>query len=107
MEMFYSRWVMAEELGYEPKTTFWQDFSIADRFGIDAIKDTFKRAFDEWKEDYIYLTELVMVVNHKSWQYQDKPEYCELYADLYYEARDYALDNLKGEELSYYFAVTD
>ena len=26
--------------GYEMQTTFWQDFSIADRFGIDAIKDT-------------------------------------------------------------------
>ncbi len=23
-------WKMAREIGYEPKTTFWQDFSIAD-----------------------------------------------------------------------------
>ena len=30
-------------------TTFWQDFSIADAFGVAAIKDTFKRAFAEWK----------------------------------------------------------
>ncbi len=32
-------------MGYEQKTTFWMDFSIADKFGIAAIKDTYKRAF--------------------------------------------------------------
>ena len=54
--------------GYETFTTFWQDFSIADRFGVAAIKDTFTRAFNEWKHDYKYLTELVMVLNWKIWQ---------------------------------------
>ena len=48
---------------YEPKTTFWMDFSIADRFGANAIKDTYNRAFKEWKTNYIYLTELVIVLN--------------------------------------------
>ncbi len=31
------------ENGYELQTTFWEDFSIADRFGLSAIQDTFKR----------------------------------------------------------------
>ena len=52
-------------IGYEPKTTFWMDFSIADKFGIEAIVDTFNHAFKEWHTDHIYLTELVMVLNHK------------------------------------------
>lgn len=56
------RWTMAEDLGYTPITTFWQDFSIADKFGPAAIRDTFKRAFAEWKGNYKYLTELVMVI---------------------------------------------
>ena len=30
------------ENGYELQTTFWEDFSIADRFGLSAIRDTFK-----------------------------------------------------------------
>ena len=47
------------ENGYELQTTFWNDFSIADRFGLSAIQDTFNRAFKEWKENYKYLTELV------------------------------------------------
>lgn len=28
--------------GYETKTTFWEDFSIADVFGVSAVKDTYK-----------------------------------------------------------------
>lgn len=38
-----------KENGNEVKTTFWEDFSIAERFGLSAIQDTFKRAFKEWK----------------------------------------------------------
>ena len=55
-------------------TTFWQDFIIADRFGIPAVKDTFRRAFGEWKRDYRYLTDLVLVLNHKIWEHYEKNE---------------------------------
>ena len=37
-----------EMIGYEPKTTFWSDFSIADMFGVEGVKDTYNRAKDEW-----------------------------------------------------------
>jgi hypothetical protein len=89
-------------------TTFWSDFDIADRFGIDAIKDTFNRAFNEWKVDYRYLTELVMTLNHKCWSYYETNDaYCELYAELFHKADDYAIDNLKGDKLKFYLEVTD
>ncbi len=60
-----------QENGYELLTTFWNDFSIADRFGLSAIQYTFNRTFEEWIEDYKYLTELVLVLNHKIWQYHE------------------------------------
>ena len=47
------------ENGYEMKTTFWDDFTIADLFGEHAIEDTFNRAFKEWKNktvDYLSLS---------------------------------------------------
>ena len=93
----------------EFSTTFWSDFSIADAFGVKAIKDTYKRAFKEWKDDYKYLTDLVIVLNHKCWQHYEKgnTEYSQLYEKLYYEAHDYVLDNLKGEEFDYYWRKTD
>lgn len=35
---------MKSTFGVESCTTFWDDFSIADRFGINAVKDTYKRS---------------------------------------------------------------
>lgn len=93
---------------YECKTTFWMDFSIADRFGIAAVRDTFRRAFREWKENAVYLTELVMVLNHKIWQHYERNErLAEVYNDLWEQAANYAETHLTGEDLSYYFRTTD
>lgn len=52
-------------LDYECQTTFWEDFSIAEHFGEEAIKDTYKKARAEWEHDPVYGTELSMVLNHK------------------------------------------
>lgn len=94
--------------GYEMQSTFWQDFSIADAFGIPAIKDTFKRAFTEWKSNHVYLTELVLVLNHKIWQWYEKNEaVASVYNKLWEATDDYARENLEGEELSFFYRITD
>lgn len=93
---------------YEFKTTFWQDFTIADKFGEFAINDTFKRAFEEWQDDYIYLTELVLVLNWKMWEWSEKDTtIARLYQKYWEQADKYALDNLKGEEMTYFYRETD
>ena len=101
--------VSMEQEEQEFETTFWEDFSIADRFGASAVRDTFNRAFQEWRDDYRYLTDLVMVLNHKIWQhYEQKNAVLQgVYDDLYWQAVKYAEDNLKGDELSYYYRMTD
>ena len=95
--------------GYETMTTFWNDFTIADAFGVSAIKDTYNRAFEEWKSNYKYLTELVMVLNWKLWQHYEQNDMAlaELYNDLWQQVDAYACENLKGEELKYFYEVTD
>ncbi len=96
------------ELGYEVFTTFWDDFSIADSFGISAIRDTYKRAFEEWKWNYKYLTELVMVLNWKIWYwYKMDEKIAQCYNDLWLECDEYAYDNLKGEEFDYFIKTLD
>lgn len=101
-------WNIEAETGYKPITTFYQDFSIADIFGIDAIKDTFNRAFNEWKDNYKFLTELVMVLNWKIYEhYKNNNTYAKLYNDLWSEADRYAVDNLKDEEANYFYDITD
>ena len=91
------------------KTTFGQDFTIADHFGLSAIKDTFKRAFENWKDNYIYLTELVIILNWKIWEHYENgnEKYAQLYNDLWEKADAYACENLKGDEASYFFEMTD
>lgn len=106
--MFIKTWNIEEMTGYKPITTFYEDFSIADRFGISAIKDTFKRAFENWKDNYQYLTELVMALNWKIWEhYESNEKIARVYSDLWEKADEYAMDNLKDEELSYFLSTTD
>lgn len=99
---------MTLENGYTMQTTFWSDFSIADHFGAAAIKDTYKRAFEEWKTNYEYLTELVIVLNYKIWEWYKKNEtIARIYNDMWEEAQNYAYDNLKGKELEHFYRITD
>ena len=89
--------------------TFFMDFSIADVFGVNAIKDTFNRAFKEWKSDYKMLTALVIVLNHKIWQHYEAKnnELASVYNELWEKADQYACDTLKDEALEYFLEVTD
>lgn len=106
--MVIKTWNIENMTGYKPITTFYEDFSIADAFGVDAIKDTYKRSFKDWKGNYKYLTELVMVLNWKIWEhYQHNDDYAKLYDKLWKEADEYAVNNLKDDELSYFYETTD
>lgn len=94
---------------YEFKTTFWQDFTIADKFGLNAIKDTYTRAFNEWKTDKVYITELVLVLNWKIWEHYEKGDkkIAEIYNKLWHETDDWCTKNLKGDDLRYYLQTID
>lgn len=95
---------------WRPETLDWQRFSIAERFGVDEIKSVYNDIFEESKDDYKLLTELVMVLNHKSWQHCQNIEnsrLCKLYASLFRTTNKYAHDHLQGEGLTYFLDVTD
>lgn len=94
--------------GYQPKTTFWLDFTIANKFGEKAVKDTYNRAFDEWKTNIEYLTELVLTLNWQIWYWHEKnEERAELYDKLWKEADQWCMKNLKDDDLAYYLRTTD
>ena len=102
-------WNIQEMTGYEPQTTFYEDFSIADAFGISAIKDTYKRGLDTCNAlGYIYLTEFVMALNWKIWEhYQSNDAIARVYNDLWEKASEVAQTTLQGAELMYYYRTTD
>ncbi len=101
--------MMCNMTGYRMQTTFWDDFTIADKFGESGIYDTYKRAFNEWKSEYKYLTELVMVLNWKCWEHYENnnTQLSKIYGELFYKTRDYAWDNLTDDELSYFSNTID
>lgn len=93
---------------YEFKTTFWKDFSIAERFGIKAIRDTFNRAFEAWKTNVEYVTELVIVLNWKIWSlYKTDEQVARVYDELWKKADGWCCDNLTGDDLIYFLRATD
>lgn len=101
-------WNIEEMTGYKPITTFYYDFSIAERFGTDAIQETYARVFDEWKSNYKYLTELVMVLNWKTWEHYKRNEtFAKIYNDLWEQTDAYASKKLKNDELDYFLKITD
>lgn len=101
-------WTIEEMTGYKPITTFYMDFTIADVWGLDAIRETFERSFNDWKNNYKYITELSLVLNWKIWRwYDEKYEFAVLYDELWRKIDKWCLDNLKGVELDYYLQTTD
>lgn len=95
---------------YTPQTTFFADFSIAEFCGREnAVRETYSRALNAWKKDIKYMTELCLVLNHKIWEWNARKDnvmtYC--YNQLWEICSDYIEDHFKGDELRYYYQVTD
>lgn len=106
-QMNFTNW-MRDLSGYDTQTTFYQDFSIADAFGEAAVIDTFDRSFTAWRSNVVYLTELVLVLNHKIWQHHGTNDsLAKVYDQLWKKADQYCMDNLKDDDLMYYLRVTD
>jgi hypothetical protein len=100
--------LIMSEVGYTPKTTFWEDFTIADLYGVAAIQDTYNRSFRDWKDNVEYITELTLVLNHKIWQhYGHNEQLANIYDRLWKEVDGWCVENLTGEDAEYFFNVTD
>ncbi|MDY5968650.1 MAG: hypothetical protein SPJ13_01340 [Bacteroidales bacterium] len=97
--------------GYKPFTTFYSDLTIADVFGMKAVKDTYKRVCKSWLDNYKYFAEFIMALNIKCWYwYQNgNQDLSLLYHDLYYDAKNKYFDTHteNKEAISYYYDNVD
>ena len=102
------KWNIEKMTDYKPKTTFWDDFWIAIYFGKEAVIDTYKRAFNEWHTNHVYVTELVLVLNHIGWALHKHDEnMSRVFFELWEKCNEWCWANLQGEEKDYFFRVTD
>lgn len=99
----------AEENGYERKTTFFSDLSIAEWYGVSSVRDTFNNVVSSWLSDVEYFTEFVMSLNLKIWEWYDRgdEELARLYDELWRKADAMACDKYKGEDADYFFRTLD
>lgn len=78
----------------------------------NAVVDYFI-VLGDGKGGYKYLTELVLVLNHKIFHHyvekgtEEQNEVASLYNELWRKTNDYALDNLQGEQATYFYHLTD
>ena len=101
-------WNIKAMTGYKPRTTFYDDFSIADHFGGNAIRDTYCRAFNAWQNNIEYMTELVMVLNWKMLEHYEKNyKLTQIYDVLWYKTDHWMFDHFDGEDLEYFLRTTD
>ena len=106
--MIIKTWNIEAVTGYKPISTFYEDLSIADRFGVAAIKDTYDRVVESWLSDCKMFTEFVMALNWKIWEHYESNEVvARVYNDLWEKADILAQETFKGEELAYYYRTTD
>ena len=107
MPQTLKNWRIQELTGYKPKTTFYTDFSLAELFGEKGIRDTFTQAFNEWKDNVTYITEFTMALNWKCWEHESNPPLLELYLELFEKMDAWCVENLTGDDLTYYYQTTD
>lgn len=118
---------LGEMSGYTPKYTFYNDFAIAEfcevyTHGRNAVKKTYNQVIKSWGRNIEAITEIVMVLNHKSWAFAKnvdskylgvgaewKNYYSELYTELYIKADEYVRKKFgkNDDAMRYYYEVTD
>lgn len=97
-----------QSVGKERKTTFFSDLSIAECYGINAVKETYRDVMRSWGDDLDFMCEWVICLNQKIWQHYDKQrELAKVYDDLWRKADDYCREHFKGEDLRKYYDYID
>ena len=94
------------------REAFWRAFTDAENLSAQTVSTIASILFERWKDNIKDLTDLIMVINHKSWQHSDfGTELCDLYAELYYEYYEKAIDYLekkgRDEDLTYFIRTLD
>ena len=92
---------------------FWGEFDLAELHGSEKVKALAETLYQKYKNSAIDLTDLVMVINHKSWVWHDlgNDDWCEIYADLYYKYYERAIEYLESQsredDLTYFIRTLD
>ena len=87
-------------------------FCIEEDYNRDNISQLAANLYDKYGDNYTYLTELVMILNHKCWEkYNQDRILSKIYEELYYKYDELAIEQLSRagheDELHYYLSELD
>ena len=103
-------WRIKEKSGYEPKTHFLEAFWFAVAFGAEGVKDTYRRAFEGWKNNIERITELELVLNEIGWllfHEETTKDLSRVFFELGGLLDNWVYDNLSKEQIEYYASVNE
>lgn len=86
---------------YEPRSLYWQRFSIAERYGKEEILTVYNEAAKEFKHDCEGLSELALFLKAKTCQHCEEymnSAFCDTYKELYESVQKYAHEQLEKDE---------
>ena len=107
-KILLEKMALEKMLDYKFESTFWEEFSIAENYGRDAVKKHYDLVFSQWKDNIKFLTELVLVLSLKLFiWYGVDDDLGQMYDQLWKETDGYALETLKGDDLHYYLSTLD
>lgn len=103
--------MVVSDFGYERKTTFFSDLSIAEWCKQErGVRDTYENVMRSWLDNIEYITEFCMCLNHKIWQHhKDNEPLAKVYDELWQDCDARIIEHYKEDEeaLDYYYRTTD
>ena len=107
-KILLEKMALEKMLDFKFESSFWEEFSIAEDYGEEGVREHYNIVFPQWKDNLKYLTELVLVLNIKIFLWYGVDDTIGLtYDQLWKETDGYALETLKGEDLHYYLHTLD
>lgn len=112
----HGTWNDIEKLtGYKPLTKHYEFLKNCESLGRKDLREGFNKIFQieqtqyENTNDPRFITELAMVVNWLMWEANDNGiiSLSVTYERYYHKVNDWCLNNLKGDNLTYYVRTTD
>lgn len=99
---------LERQFDYKFESSFWEEFSIAEDYGPEGIRKHYDTVFEQYRDNLNFLTELVLVLNWKIYQwYQVDDTLGMTYDELWKRTDGYAMETLKGDDLHKYLSVLD
>ena len=96
--------------GVEQEYTFYQDFQIADSFGIKGVRDTYRLVKEGWTDNPQAWGEVSCALNWRLWDlHETRPEVAKVYEELWMDSQKVGWKRGENDKeyARTYFNVTD